>query len=93
MPATEWNVCYTNHQIRVVKTQSDGARLYVDSELLDTTNDLYASDGEPTLVGVFGENDMFQVEAFVRPSEHSEAEIRVNGQWIAGEQVYAVASD
>ena len=93
MPATEWNVAYANHQIRVVKTQSDGARLYVDSELLDTTNDLYASEGEPTLVGVFGENDESQVEAFVRPSEHAEAEIRVNGQWIAGEQVYAVASD
>jgi hypothetical protein len=93
MPATEWNVAYANHQIRVVKTQSDGARLYVDSELLDTTNDLYASEGEPTLVGVFGENDVFQVEAFVRPSENAEAEIRVNGQWIAGEQVYAVASD
>jgi hypothetical protein len=93
MPANEWNVAYAKHQIRVVKTQSDGARLYVDSELLDTTNDLYASEGEPTLVGVFGENGGFQVEAFVRPSEHAEAEIRVNGQWIAGEQVYAVASD
>ena len=93
MPANEWNVCYANHQIRVVKTQSDGARLYVDGELLDTTNDLYASEGEPTLVGVFGENDELQVEAFVRPSEHAEAEIRVNGEWIAGDKVYAVASD
>jgi hypothetical protein len=36
VPATEWNVGYANHQIRFVKTQSDGARLYVDSELLDT---------------------------------------------------------
>jgi hypothetical protein len=93
MPVNESNVCYAKHQIRVVKTQSDGARLYVDSELLDTTNDLYASDGEPTLVGVFGENDEFQVEAFVRPSENTEAEIRVNGEWIAGDKVYAVASD
>jgi hypothetical protein len=93
MPANEWNVRYEKHLIRVVKTQSDGARLYVDDELLDTTNDLYASDGEPTMVGVFGENDMFQVEAFVRPSEHAEAEIRVNGGWMAGDQVYAVASD
>jgi hypothetical protein len=29
----EWNVVYANRQIRVVKTQSDGARLYVDGEL------------------------------------------------------------
>jgi hypothetical protein len=43
--------------------------------------------------GVFGENDEFQVDAFVRPSEDTEAEIRVNGEWISGDKVYAVASD
>jgi hypothetical protein len=89
----EWNVAYAKHQIRVVKTPTDGARLYVDGELLDTTNDLFTSEGEATLVGVFGENDAFRVEAFVRPSEHAEAEIRVNSEWIAGDQVYAIASD
>jgi hypothetical protein len=93
MPANEWNVSYAKHQIRVVKTPTDGAHLYVDGELLDTTNDLYASEGEATLVGVFGENDGFRVEAFVRPSEHAEAEIPVNGEWVSGDQVYAVASD
>ena len=93
MTAKEWSVIHAKHQIRVVKTLSGGALLYVDSELLDTTNDLYASEGEPTLVGVFGKNDEFRVEVFVHPSEHSEAEIRVNGEWIAGDQVYAVASD
>jgi hypothetical protein len=75
------------HKIRVVKTAADGARLYVDDELLDTTNDLYASEGEPTLVGVFGKDHMFRAEVFVRPSEHAEAEIRVNGEWIAGDKV------
>jgi hypothetical protein len=93
MPANVWTVVYAKHQIRVVKTSTNGARLYVDGELLDTTNDLYASEGEATLVGVFGEDDKFRVEAFVRPSEHAEAEIRVNGEWIAGDKVYAVASD
>jgi hypothetical protein len=93
MPANEWTVAYANHEIRVLKTLSDGARLYVDDAVLDTTNDLYASEGEPMLVGMFGENDEFKVEAFVRPSEHAEAEIRVNGEWIAGDRVYAVASD
>ena len=48
MPANEWNIAYAKHQIRVVKTPTDGARLYVDGELLDTTNDLYASEGEAT---------------------------------------------
>jgi hypothetical protein len=93
MPANEWTVTYAKHQVRVMKTPTNGARLYVDDELLDTTNDLYASEGEATLVGVFGENDAFRVEAFVRPSEHAEAEIRVNGKWFAGDKVYAVASD
>jgi hypothetical protein len=87
----EWNVVYANRQIRVVK--SHGACLYVDGELLDTTNDLSASQGEATLVGALGENGEFQVEAFVRPSEQAEAEIRVNGEWVAGNQIYAVASD
>jgi hypothetical protein len=93
MKAKEWNVVHANHQIRVIKTPTGGARLYVDGELLDTTNDLYASEGEATLVGVFGEDDKFRVEAFVRPSEHTEAEIRVNGEWIGGDKVYAAASD
>lgn len=89
----QWNVVHAKHQIRIVKTQSDGASLYVDDELIDTTNDLYASEGEATLVGVFGEDDQFQVEAFVRAPEHTEAEIRVNGEWVAGDKVYAIASD
>lgn len=88
-----WNVVDLQHQIRVVKTQSGGARLYVDDELLDSTNDLYASEGEATLVGVFGENDQFRVDAFVRPSEHTEGKIRVNGEWIAADKVYAAVSD
>jgi hypothetical protein len=91
--SNEWNVSYAQHQIRVVKTPTDGARLYINDELVDATNDLYASEGEATLIGVFGDNGEFKVEAFVRPSEHAEAEIRVNGEWIAGDEVYAVASD
>lgn len=93
MPTHEWNIVHTNHQIRVMKTPSGGARLYVDDELIDTTNDLYASEGEATLVGVFGDNDEFRVESFVRPDDDTETEVRVNGKWIAGNQVLAVASD
>jgi hypothetical protein len=93
MPANEWKVSYAQQQIRVVKTSTGCARLYVDDELLDTTNDLYASEGEATMIGVFGENDAFRVEAFVRPSEHAEAEIRVNGEWVVGDEAYAIASD
>ena len=78
------------HQIRVEKT-ARGAFLYVDGELLDTTNDLYASGDEPTLVGVFGEKDA-RVEVFLKPSPTSQVTIWVNGESIS-DQRYALASD
>jgi hypothetical protein len=89
METKEQSVDYAGHQIRVV-AKSEGARLYVDNELLDLTNDLDASEDEPTLVGVFGEDDRFRIEVFVRPAT-LESSIRVNDQWIAGEQLHAVA--
>jgi len=87
MPANELTVGYANHTIHVARTPS-GARLYVNNELVDTTNDLEADGDGATLVGVFG--DYLQVEAFVKPSQIS---VRVNGQWVTGEQAYPVASD
>jgi hypothetical protein len=36
--------------------------------LLDVTNDRYASEGEATLVGVFGKDGEFQIEVFIKPS-------------------------
>ncbi len=68
----------------------EGAQLYIDDELLDLTNDLYANEDEATLVGVFGEEDKFRIEAFVKPST-LEASIRVNDQWVVGDQLHAVA--
>jgi hypothetical protein len=88
MPENELTVSYADHEIRVVKTPTDGARLYIDGKLLDVTNDLFASEDEPTLVGMFGDNT--QVEAFVKPTQVS---VRVDGEWVAGEQAYAAASD
>jgi hypothetical protein len=70
-----------------VKTPTDGARLYVDGEVIDTTNDLYASEAEAALVGVV---DEMLVEAFVMPSEIL---VRVAGKWVKEDQAYAVASD
>jgi hypothetical protein len=88
MPANELTVPYAEHEIRVVKTPTDGARLYIDGKLLDVTNDLFESEDEPTLVGMFGDNT--QVEAFVKPTQVS---VRVDGKWLVGEQAYAVASN
>ena len=86
MPANELVVVHANHAIQVVKTPTDGARLYIDGKLVDVTNDLFASEDEPTLVGMFGVNT--QVEAFVKPSQIS---VRVDGKWLVGEQAYAAA--
>jgi hypothetical protein len=83
----ERSVDYAGHRIRVV-AKSEGARLYVDNELLDLTNDLYASEEEATLVGVFG--DGFQIEVFVKPAT-LEVAIRVNEQWVVGGELHAVA--
>jgi hypothetical protein len=42
----EQSVDYAGHRIRVV-AKSEGARLYVDNELPDVTNDLYANEVRP----------------------------------------------
>ena len=83
----EWTVTHAQHQVRVVRTDN-GARLYVDDQLLDVTNDLYASGEEAALAGVFDGGEMFRVEAFVEPT----VSICINGQCIS-DQAFAVASD
>lgn len=62
---SEWLVVHPKHKMRVMKTPSGGIRLYVEDELLGHHDNLYASEGEATLVGAFGENDEFRVEALV----------------------------
>jgi hypothetical protein len=85
------NRCRLKRSTQHLANQSSGgARLFVDDELLGSTNDLYASEDEATLVGVFAHND---VEAFVKPSKKLEVSIRVNAEWVTGDKAYAVASD
>jgi len=72
-----------------VVANSEGARLFVHNELLDVTNDLYASEEEATLVGVCGEEDTLRIEAFVKAAT-LEVAIRVNEQWVVG-GLHAVA--
>lgn len=90
MPASELNITYGKHQICVVRTRWETARLYVDDELLDTTNDLYASEDEATLAGVFGEKNAY-IEVFIKPLKTADVAVRVNGEWISDNQASAVA--
>lgn len=76
---------------RLAQVKAEGARLYVDNELVDVTNNLYASEDEATFAGVFGEGDKFQIDVFVKPTAVSPVAVRVNGEWILGEQLHAVA--
>jgi hypothetical protein len=87
--ANEWTVTYGEHHIQVVKTSAGSAHLLVDGELLDATNDLYAAEDDPALVGV---QNNIRIDVFLTP--YSQVAIRVNGTWIAeGGRVYAAASD
>jgi hypothetical protein len=67
-----------------VKTPCDGARLYVGDELLDTTNDLYASEGEATLV-----ESSVRMMSFksTRSSVHPRIRKRKFGSTVSGFQV------
>jgi hypothetical protein len=88
MKTKEWSVDYAGYRIRVV-AKSKGARFFVDNDLLDSTNDLYASEEEATVVGVCGEKDAFRIDVFVKPVT-PEVAIRVNEQWVVG-GLHAVA--
>jgi hypothetical protein len=89
MDTKERSLDYAGHRIRVL-AKPEGARLYIDDELADVTNDLYANEDEATLVGVFGEEDKFRIEVFVKPTT-LEVSIRVNDQWVVGGELHAVA--
>jgi hypothetical protein len=82
METKEHSVNYAGHQIRVA-AKSEGARLSIDDELIGVTNDLYANEDEATLVAVFGEDDKFRIEVFVKPAT-LEAAVRVNDHWVVG---------
>ena len=52
----------------------------VDDKLLDTSNDLYASEDEATLARAFGEKDECN-EVFIKPLKTEPMAIRINDVW------------
>lgn len=93
MRPTKWNVVHAGHLIHVTTTASGGAKLFVDDECADTTNDLHTAEPEPALVGFFGDNHEFAVDVYIKPLETPLVEIRINGEFAGGDRLnYAVAS-
>jgi len=93
MQPKEWNVAHAGHDICVM-TSSGGAKLLIDGEYTDSTNDLFAAEDEPALVGFFGDNHEFAVDVYIKSLETPLVEIRVNGEFVGGDRLsYAVASD
>ena len=93
MQPKEWNVVHSGHDIRVIAT-SGGAKLYIDGEYTDATNDLFSAGDEPALVGFFGDDHEFAVHVYIKLMETPLVEIRVNGEFVGGDRLsYAVASD
>lgn len=94
MQPTKWNAVHDGHLIHVTTTATRGAKLFIDDECADTTNDLFAAGDAPALVGFFGENHEFAVDVYIKPLETPLVEIRVNGEFVGGDRLnYAVASD
>lgn len=87
MPKKEWIADYNGHQIRVTNAWFGGAKLYVDGDCRDTSNELVASPSRPTLSALISEADGSRatVEVFIESRWTVKAKICVNGKQIAGD--------
>jgi hypothetical protein len=59
MQPTKRNAVYAGHLIYVTTTASGGAKLFIDDEYTDSTNDLYAAEDVPALIGFFGDTHSY----------------------------------
>ncbi len=93
MQSKDWTLIHAGHNIHVT-TALGGAKLSIDGEYTDSTNDLFVAGDAPALIGFFGENHEFAVDVYIKPLETPLVEIRVNGEFVGGDRLnYAVASD
>lgn len=77
------------HLIHVTTTASGSAKLFIDDDCADTTNDLFAVGDASALIGFFGENHEFAVDVYIKPPETPLVE-----EFAGGDRLnYAVAFD
>ena len=79
----EWLVDFEDHEIKVVNTWFNGARLYIDGECLDTTKQLFAF-GEVILSATLP-STMQLVEVAMEVITEVKIKVFVDGEFVGGE--------
>ena len=86
MPKREIVAEHEGHEIRVVNSWFGGAKLYVDGDCRDTTNELFALGGSPILSATLSfESGTQLVEVYIRAVMTTKIKIYVDGRHIAGD--------
>ena len=88
MPQKEGVADVSGHQIRVVNTWTGGTRLYIDGECRDRNHGLFAPSWTQWLSARLIQNDPKSdlVEVFVMALVGVKAQIKVNGNYLAGDK-------
>ena len=88
MPRKHWIAEYDGHAIRVTNTWLGGAKLYIDGECRDLSNDKFAlSAGRPVLSArlIDGDTESPLVKVYAKAIFTVRMRICVNGKQVAGD--------
>lgn len=88
MPTKEWVAHHGGHEIKVVNTWTGGTRLYINGDLRDSNNGQSALDWTFWLSARIVRDDPASdlIEVYVKALWSVDAEIRLNGHYLAGEK-------
>ena len=87
MPVKELTAKFKGHDIRVVNTWFSGAKLYIDSDLQDTSQELFSVSGNRPLLSssLTVDETRHTVEVFMKAILTTKIKICVDGKMVAGE--------
>ena len=88
MPQKEWIAHHNGHEIKVVNTWTGDTKLYVDGECRDRNSGLSAPQWTWWLSTRLVRDDPASdlVEVYIQAILNVKAEIRLNGQYLAGDE-------
>jgi hypothetical protein len=83
----EWIAIHNGCTIQVTNTWTGGAKLYIDGDCRDTSNDMFAKSDSPTLTArvVPTSGEPYLVEVYMKSITTVKAKICVNGGQIGGD--------